>query len=365
MSGIIKKKKSMHKIVNEDCRNIINNLGDLVNRFEGTRVLITGHQGFLGANFLMMLQSMNREVLQKPMQITCIDNGIVDLEDHTRQMEDVTFLYGDALEQLPDESFDYVFHCAGIASPTFYRQHPLETIEVNAIGYWNMLRQMDTSALKGFLYFSTSEIYGDPDSQHIPTQEDYRGNVSCNGPRACYDESKRLGETISVSFAEQHGLPIKIVRPFNVYGPFMRLGDKRVIPDFVKFAYEKQAIHMYSDGSPTRAFCYTSDAIEGFTRALLLGKAGRSYNIGNDTQETSMRDLAGMIADIIGNVDITFAESEDKDYLTDNPQRRRPNLERARHELGYQPKVGVKDGLQRIIRWYEDTYELKPLVNEG
>jgi dTDP-glucose 4,6-dehydratase/UDP-glucuronate decarboxylase len=227
-----------------------------------------------------------------------------------------------------------------------------------------MLQKIDTSRLKGLLYFSTSEIYGDPDAAHIPTQEDYRGNVSCTGPRACYDESKRLGETISVSFAEQHGIPVKIVRPFNVYGPLMRLGDKRVIPDFVKFAYEEQAIRMYSDGSPTRAFCYTSDAIEGFTRALLIGKPGRPYNIGNDNQETSMLELAEMVSDNVGGVKVTTAESEDKDYLTDNPQRRLPNLERAREELGYHPKVNVDEGLKRIITWYQDTYQLKSLVHE-
>jgi len=355
----------MHNIIKEDCRNIIQHLGDLVQHFEGANVLITGHQGFLGANFLMLLHTMNEEVLEQKMKITCIDNRIVDLEDLTEElMDSVRVLYGDALEKMPDESFDYIFHCAGIASPTYYRKFPLETIHVNAISYWNMLQKIDTSRLKGLLYFSTSEIYGDPDAAHIPTQEDYRGNVSCTGPRACYDESKRLGETISVSFAEQHGIPVKIVRPFNVYGPLMRLGDKRVIPDFVKFAYEEQAIRMYSDGSPTRAFCYTSDAIEGFTRALLIGKPGRSYNIGNDTQETSMLELAEMVSDNVGGVKVTTAESEDKDYLTDNPQRRLPNLERAREELGYSPKVNVDEGLKRIINWYQDTYQLKSLVHE-
>lgn len=350
----------MHPIISEDCHHIIQHMGDLVHRFEGARVLITGHQGFLGANFLALLHTLNQEVLREKAKITCIDNRIVDLEDHTREfLQEATVLYGDALEKLPDESFDYIIHCAGIASPTFYRKYPLETIDVNAIAYWNMLHKLDTTRLKGLLYFSTSEIYGDPDAQHIPTQEDYRGHVSCTGPRACYDESKRLGETISISFVEQKGMPVKIVRPFNVYGPFMRLQDKRVIPDFVKFAYEKQAIHMYSDGSPTRAFCYTSDAIEGFTRALLVGTPGRPYNIGNDTQETSMRALAEMIAEEIGDVEITTAESAEKNYLTDNPQRRLPNIDRARQELAYRPKVHVNDGLKRIIRWYQDTYDLK------
>ena len=353
----------MHEIVSEDCNTIVKNLGDLVKKFEGARVLITGHQGFLGVNFLSLFHTLNEKVLSQKMEITCIDNKIVDLEDHSSEfLDNVTVLYGDALEKLPDTAFDYVIHCAGIASPTYYRKYPMETIDVNAISYWNMLHKLNVSNLKGFLYFSTSEIYGDPHADFIPTKEDYRGNVSCTGPRACYDESKRLGETISVSFAQQKGLPIKIVRPFNVYGPFMRLQDKRVIPDFVKFAYEEQAIKIYSDGSPTRAFCYTTDAIEGFTRALLIGEPGRPYNVGNDTQETSMLELAETVSEIIGDVEITTAESPEKNYLKDNPQRRLPNIERARTELDYRPKVDVRTGLERIIKWYEDTYNLKVAV---
>ena len=206
----------MPNIVTEDCRTIIKNLGEHAKKFEGTRVLITGHQGFLGANFVALMHTLNQEVLEQKIQLTCIDSKIVDLEDHTQAyLEDATVLYGDALDQLPDEPFDYVIHCAGIASPTYYRKYPLETISVNAINYWHMLDRLDTSQLKGFLYFSTSEIYGDPDAAHIPTPEDYRGNVSCTGPRACYDESKRLGETISVSFVQQKNLPIKIAPPLQ------------------------------------------------------------------------------------------------------------------------------------------------------
>ena len=349
----------MHNIIQEDCRTIIEHLGEHARKFEGASVLITGHQGFLGANFVALMHTLNQEVLSEKIKLTCIDNQVVDLEDHTQEyLQDATVLYGDALEKLPDEPFDYIIHCAGIASPTFYRKYPLETISVNAISYWHLLNKLDTSRLKGLLYFSTSEIYGDPDAAHIPTPEDYRGNVSCTGPRACYDESKRLGETISVSFVQQKEMPIKIARPFNVYGPFMRLGDKRVIPDFVKFAYEDQAIKMYSDGSPTRAFCYTSDAIEGFTRVLLIGEPGRAYNIGNDTQETSMRELAEKVAEVIGDVSVETAKSPEENYLKDNPQRRLPVLDRAKQELDYRPKVTVDEGLRRIIQWYQDTYEL-------
>ena len=179
----------MSNIITEDCQTIIRHLGEHVSKFEGAKVLLTGHQGFLGANFVALMHALNQGVLKEKVQLTCIDNKIVDLEDHTQAyLEDATVLYGDALDELPEEPFDYVIHCAGIASPTYYRQYPLETISVNAINYWHLLDRLDTSQLKGFLYFSTSEIYGDPDAAHIPTSEDYRGNVSCTGPRACYDE---------------------------------------------------------------------------------------------------------------------------------------------------------------------------------
>ena len=126
-----------------------------------------------------------------------------------------------------------------------------------------------------------------------------------------------------------------------------------------KLGIPYNAIKMFSDGSPTRAFCYTSDAIEGFTRVLLIGEPGRSYNIGNDTEETSMLELANKVSELIGEVEVSHAESQEKDYLTDNPQRRLPNLQRARTELKYTPKVNVEDGLERIINWYKDTYNLQ------
>ncbi|NBC07477.1 MAG: NAD-dependent epimerase/dehydratase family protein [Bacteroidetes bacterium] len=353
----VKPKNTLSPVVEEDMQRIIDNLGGLVERFEDSKVLITGYKGFLGSNFTALFSVLNREVLRKKAQVLCMDSDIVELDDQiSGHANGFTLIQGKGVDDLPAKSYDYVIHCAGIASPTFYRKFPLETINVNAIGYWDMLQKINHSQLKGFLYFSTSEIYGDPDPKQIPTREEYRGNVSCTGPRACYDESKRVGETISVAFAQEKGLPIKIVRPFNVYGPFMRLNDRRVIPDFVKFALEDQQIKLFSDGSPTRSFCYISDAIEGFTRALLIGENARPYNIGNDREEISMWGLAQLTSSVLGNVEISRKENPEKDYLTDNPQRRCPVIDRARSELQYEPKVSLDEGLQRAIRWYKSTY---------
>lgn len=347
----------MNEIIKDDILAVIENLGDLIEQFRGKTVLITGYKGFLGSNFTSFFHYLNRNLLNQSIHVTLLDNDIVNLEDQISNYTDnFEIVQGSGLDDLKTNSFNFVIHCAGIASPPYYREFPLKTIEVNSIGYWEMLKKINPDVLESFLYFSTSEIYGDPDSQNIPTQEDYRGNVSCTGPRACYDESKRLGETISIAFTEQKRLPIKIVRPFNVYGPFMRLNDKRVIPDFVKFALEEGTIKIFSDGSPTRSFCYTSDAITGFLRVLLLGEAGRPYNIGNDFEETSIKKLANYISDELGGIKISFEKSNEKEYLTDNPQRRCPDLRRARSELGYTPKITPKEGISRIINWYKETY---------
>jgi len=347
----------MNPIIYEDIQSIVKGLGNLVYQFEGKRILLTGYKGFLGSNFTALFHILNKEVLKHNARIFCMDNDIVDLDNQIDGLtDDFIKITGSGIDDLPEKDFDYIIHCAGIASPTFYRKFPLETINVNAIGYWDFLNGINYKELKGFLYFSTSEIYGNPDKDNIPTNEEYRGNVSCTGPRACYDESKRLGETISVSFAKQKNLPIKVVRPFNVYGPFMRIKDRRAIPDFVKSGFEDGKILIYSDGTPTRAFCYVSDAVGGFIRALLMGKNGRSYNIGNDNSEINMMKLAELISGIIGNVKIEMQTSDDKDYLTDNPQRRCPDISRAKEELQYNPEIQIQAGLKRTILWYKETY---------
>ncbi|HPA55326.1 MAG TPA: NAD-dependent epimerase/dehydratase family protein, partial [Bacillota bacterium] len=199
----------------------------------------------------------------------------------------------------------------------------------------------------------SSEIYGDPDESHIPTGEDYNGNVSCTGPRACYDESKRLGETMVVNYYKEYKVPIKSARPFNVYGPGLMLNDKRVIPDFFNDAIHKRKIQILSDGTPTRSFCYISDAVKGFMLVLLSEFDGEAFNIGNDRTEISMKGLAELIAGIVGNVAIEYKKSKEKDYLTDNPQRRCPDLSKAKSYLNYYPKVELEAGLGRLYHWYK------------
>jgi dTDP-glucose 4,6-dehydratase/UDP-glucuronate decarboxylase len=276
-------------------------------------------------------------------------------------MDNENFIFMDADVSKPLEvnrDVDYIIHAASIASPTFYRKHPIKTIETNVLGLKNLLDIAIRKNTRSFLNLSSSEIYGDPEKTHIPTSEEYNGNVSCTGPRACYDESKRLGETLCVNYYREYGVPVKVVRPFNVYGPGLKLNDRRVIPDFFNDAINKHKIEILSDGSPTRSFCYVSDAIKGFMLALLSEFNGEAFNIGNDKTEISMKEIAELIAEIVGNVDIELGKSEEKEYLTDNPRRRCPDLTKTKAFLNYYPKVDIRTGLERIFQWYMLTNNL-------
>jgi len=270
----------------------------------------------------------------------------------------------DMIRPLPADiaDFQYIIHAAGIASPIYYRKYPIETMDANINGLRALLeyarRQQSKSApVEGFLFYSSSEIYGDPSPENIPTPETYRGNVSCTGPRACYDESKRYGETLCVNFAQQYGLPVKAARPFNNYGPGLKITDRRVLPDFARDVLAGKDIVMLSDGSPTRTFCYSADAIVGYYKVLVKGKSGEAYNIGVEKPEISIAQLAQKVVDLSRELfgyqgKVVRKASTEKDYLVDNPNRRCPIITKARTDLGYNPTILVDEGLRRSLIWY-------------
>ena len=240
-------------------------------------------------------------------------------------------------------------------------------MDANINGLRNLLdhalKQKDTARpVRGFLFFSSSEIYGDPDPANIPTAEDYRGLVSCTGPRACYDEAKRYGETLCVNFAKQHHIPVKMARPFNNYGPGLKITDGRLIPDFARDILNNRDIVMLSDGSPTRTFCYSADSIQGYLKILVNGGPGEPYNIGTETPEISVADLARtMIAiakDLFGyKGQVVFQQAKEAAYLVDNPNRRCPIISKAREQIGYAPAVSLDEGLRRTMLWYAGNRE--------
>lgn len=358
------------EVVAADLDHICDGLRDELAEMAGSRLLIIGGAGFLGHYLVQAAVHHNGRATTEPIDVTVFDNYSRGVPDWLRALEgrpNLTLSRFDITAPLPEDlgHYDYVIHAASIASPTYYRLHPIETMDANVNGLRSLLdyavaQDRAGSPLKGFLFYSTSEIYGDPTPDMIPTPETYRGNVSCTGPRACYDESKRYGETLCVNFAQQHGVPVTVARPFNNYGPGLKITDGRVLSDFCGDVLAGRDIVMLSDGSPTRTFCYVADAVIGYYKILVKGRPGEAYNIGTETPEISMAELAERVVavarDEIGYTgSVVRRTSDDADYLVDNPNRRCPVIAKAREELGYEPAVGVDEGLRRALVWYRDN----------
>ncbi|MEK6878002.1 MAG: NAD-dependent epimerase/dehydratase family protein, partial [Nanoarchaeota archaeon] len=242
-----------NKVVKEDIRQIVSDLGDLVKKFGGKTVLITGGAGFLGKYLVWTLNYLNKNILENPCKIIVLDNFITGLKGSLQDEENIEIREVDISKPFRvEDNIDYIFHAASIAAPLFYNKFKLETIDVGFIGTKNVLELAREKDVKSFLFFSTSEVYGNPDPKFIPTPETYLGNVSCTGPRSAYDEPKRIGETLCMTYAEIYNIPVKIVRPFNVYGPGMRLDDGRGAINFVVSALNGEKIPVYGDGRNTR-----------------------------------------------------------------------------------------------------------------
>jgi dTDP-glucose 4,6-dehydratase/UDP-glucuronate decarboxylase len=277
--------KTASDVIRTDLDYICNALHDDFTVLSGKKILITGGAGFLGYYLLQSLVHWNSsKERNKNVNVTVYDNfmrGVPKWLIALSDKKNFSVLKHDITSPLPEkiDDFQYVIHAASIASPTYYRKYPIETMDANVNGLRYLLeycraQKEKKSFVEGFLFFSSSEVYGNPSPENIPTSEDYWGYVSCTGPRACYDESKRYGETLCVNFSRQYGLPIKIARPFNNYGPGLKITDRRVLPDFARDVLAGKDIVMYSDGSPTRTFCYVADAIIGYFKVLIRGRSG-------------------------------------------------------------------------------------------
>ena len=345
-------------IIREDADIVCRDLSSWASPFNGTTMLITGAGGFLASHLLETIAVFN-ESAKPGCRVLAVDNfqsGLPERISWIKDRPDMELRQGDASQPFePGERVDWIIHAASIASPSLYRRFPLETIDVNVNGTRHMLDLLRRDG-RGMLFMSSSEIYGDPDPLHIPTAEDYRGFVSCTGPRACYDESKRLGETLAMTYHRLYGSPVKIIRPFNVYGPGQRLDDGRILPDLMSAAFYRRPIVLYSNGRATRSFCYIRDAIHGMLLVLLMGASGEAFNVGND-EEISIGDLAEIVSRLDGSpyLPIRFETSQDRDYLSDNPQRRCPDLTKLKTLGGWKPEVKVREGLKRTLQSYREA----------
>jgi len=311
-------------------------------------ILITGGAGFIGSHLC-------RTLLDKGYRVICVDNlltgskqNISELLDNDRFTfikHDITIDFQKIVPQLG--SVNQIYHLASPASPVAYQKYPIETIHVNTLGTYFLLKLAYAVGAK-FLFTSTSEVYGDP-LEH-PQKETYKGNVNSFGARSCYDESKRCGEAYVYTFATKFNVDTRIVRIFNTYGPRMEKNDGRVISNFVNQAIGNQPITIQGEGNQTRSFCYVSDMVEGIIRAMEAENTkSEVINLGN-TDERTVNEIADLIIKLSGST----SKKSYKELPSDDPARRQPDITKAKTLLGWEPKVQLDEGLKKTITYFKE-----------
>lgn len=310
------------------------------------KIIVAGGAGFLGSNLCERLLKDGHEVI-------CLDNLLTGSEENIKNLESnpkFKFIKCDVTKDLPDLEADRIYHLASPASPNLhskksYHALPFETMSVNTTGTWNLC-ELATKLGAKFLFASTSEAYGDP-LEH-PQKEEYRGNVSTTGPRSVYDEAKRFGETITAAFVRSKGLDGRIIRIFNTYGPKMSEDDGRVVIEFIKAAQENKPFPVFGNGKQTRSFCFVDDLVEGIILAMEKDNTkGEIINLGNPGEYTIIQ-----LAEVIKKITDSQSLVEFKEPLPqDDPQKRKPDITKAKNLLGWEPKVSLEEGLEKYINY--------------
>lgn len=303
-------------------------------------ILITGGAGFIGSHLSERLLSENNRVI-------CIDNLFTGRKENVAKFlgnKNFIFINHDIINPLEiDDKIDQIYNLACPASPVHYRENPIRTVKANTIGVINMLGLAKKHKAR-ILQASTSEIYGDP-LEH-PQKESYWGNVNTIGPRACYDEGKRVAETLFFDYHRSHNLEIRIARIFNTYGPNMSPNDGRVVSNFIIQALKGDDVTIYGDGSQTRSFCYVSDLVSGLMRLMDSGFIG-PVNLGNPS-ELTVKNIAEKIISLTGSKSkIIYKELPEND-----PKKRKPDITLAKRELDWEPKINLEEGLDKTIAYF-------------
>jgi len=312
------------------------------------RTLVAGGAGFIGSHLCDALIAAGHDVIAVDNLLTGREVNIAHLRDHPH----FTFLRHDIVEPL-DLAVDAIYHLASPASPEGYWQHPLETQLVNSLGTLNLLRLARAHGAR-LLFTSTSEVYGDP-TVH-PQPETYFGNVNPVGPRACYDESKRFGESLASEFVRQFDLDARIVRIFNTYGPRSDPRDGRVVPNFIMQALRDEPLTVYGDGQQTRSLIYVADLVAGLTAAMTHDAArGEVINLGNPDERTVL-ELAHEVTRLCGSTaPVAYLPARPED-----PERRCPDIAKARSLLGWEPRVDIEHGLRETIAYFTQYANREP-----
>ena len=315
------------------------------------RILVTGGAGFIGSHLIDRLMKANHEVI-------CLDNFYTGHKRNVlRWMDNPYFelIRHDITEPIRLE-VDQIYHLACPASPVHYQYNPVKTVKTNVLGTLNMLGLAKRVKARFFLA-STSEVYGDPEVH--PQPEEYRGSVNTIGIRSCYDEGKRMAETLAFDYHRQNDVDIRVVRIFNTYGPRMLENDGRVVSNFIVQALSGQPLTVYGDGSQTRSFCYVSDLVEGFIR-LMNGDQTGPINMGNPGEYTIL-ELAQTIQKMVNSA----SEVQYKPLPQDDPRRRKPDITKAKQFFDWEPTVQLEEGLKKTIADFRDRMEANGTLSES
>jgi len=351
----------MNKIIEEDIRNILKTLGKEVDKLSGKTVLITGGSGLIGSYLVETIAYLNIENrLKKQCKILSLQKSKITKNhrlEYLLNRPDIKFVSRDAAKPYsPPFKIDYVIHCAGDSAPALFTSDPLGTVDVNILGIRWILEYAKAKKVKSILYMSSGEVYGNPTPDNIPTPESYKGNVSTTDPRACYTSSKRLAETLCFIYFEKFGVPVKIARPFIVYGPGLKITDRRVMADFIRSGLRKIPIEMLSEGLDTRSYCYIQDATVAFFKILLSEKNGEIFNVASDLEEVSIRDLAELVHRICNISTSVKIKKSNARFIKDAPNRVFPDIAKLKKTFAFEPKVRIEEGLRRTIDWNKLFY---------
>jgi len=306
------------------------------------RILVTGGAGFIGSHLCELLVQASHEVI-------CLDNYFTGSKKniyHLLDFNNFEIMRHDIINPA-DLEVDQIYNLACPASPIFYQFNPVRTIQANVLGVTNMLELARRTKAR-ILQASTSEVYGDP--QVHPQKEDYWGNVNPIGVRSCYDEGKRVAESLMMDYYRQNSVDIRIVRIFNTYGPRMAINDGRVVSNFIVQALKGEDISVYGKGEQTRSFCFISDMISGLVAMMNQNGFVGPVNLGNPCEYTIL-SLASKIIEMTGSQSkLVF-----KSLPSDDPTRRQPDITLAKAKLGWSPKIEIREGLQQTVRYFKDV----------
>ncbi|MEL6180677.1 MAG: NAD-dependent epimerase/dehydratase family protein [Myxococcota bacterium] len=341
--------------VQADRRSMAQALGSTVAaQLAGATVLVTGAQGMLPSYMLHAIAGLNAgPLMDAPCTVLALARR--SPEGRWAQMPHVRWLAQDVCVPLPEDvHFDWAIHAASKAAPLAYLADPVGTLMANGLGLHHVLERAQHCGARGVLFVSSGELYGSPPPEACPTPEWYLGATDPRHPRGCYVEGKRFGEALAVAYGRQYGLSVKVVRPFQVFGPGLALHDGRAFADFLGASSRGEPIKLRSAGRALRTYCYIADATVAFLRILVEGRSGEVYNVGSSAPEVTIRELAELVAELGQRGSRVVVATETSDEGQGSPARTCPDVERLHTELGWRPTTTLEDGLRRTLAWLHE-----------